>query len=187
VHKASDPKAPRKRSSAETKARILRAARTAFANAVYSAVGVREIAAAAGVNTNLITRYFGSKAGLFEAALTTAIDVPAWSEIPREAFAERMLESIMAQDLEGNGMVVKSIGDPIIKHVISKVTSELIVPPLVEFLGPPNAEERALNVMILSSGYFHATRVASAEPGDNPYTRDWLVRTLQEIVMDSGN
>ena len=55
----------RKRNAAETRNRLLQAARRLFAKANYGNVGIREIGAAAGVNPALISRYFGSKRNLF--------------------------------------------------------------------------------------------------------------------------
>ena len=54
-----------KRNAAETRKRLLQAARRLFAGANYVSVGIREIGAEAGVNPALISRYFGSKRNLF--------------------------------------------------------------------------------------------------------------------------
>src|SRR5215510_9092517 len=67
--------APRRRNAAATRAAILASARRAFARAGYDGVGVREIAAGAGVTAMLVNRYFGSKAQLFaEVAADTMRD-----------------------------------------------------------------------------------------------------------------
>ena len=55
----------RKRNAAETRNRLLQAARWLFSSANYVSVGIREIGAEAGVNPALISRYFGSKRNLF--------------------------------------------------------------------------------------------------------------------------
>ena len=57
------------RNAAQTRHRILLAARSLFANNNYESVGTREIAAKAGVNATLINRYFGSKKKLFVAVV----------------------------------------------------------------------------------------------------------------------
>jgi AcrR family transcriptional regulator len=56
---------PRARNAAATRAAILASARKAFARAGYDGVGLREIAAGAGVTAMLVGRYFGSKEKLF--------------------------------------------------------------------------------------------------------------------------
>ncbi|MBL7257581.1 TetR/AcrR family transcriptional regulator [Actinoplanes sp. LDG1-01] len=53
---------------------MLDAARNRFASVGYAATTVREIADDAGVNVALISRYFSSKEGLFEACLTSAVE-----------------------------------------------------------------------------------------------------------------
>jgi AcrR family transcriptional regulator len=68
------PAGARKRDAAATRAAILRAAREAFTERGYDGAGVREIAGAAGVDTRLISRYFGSKEGLFAEVVDIAYE-----------------------------------------------------------------------------------------------------------------
>jgi AcrR family transcriptional regulator len=63
---------PRRRDAAKTRQLLLDAARRRFAEDGYAATTVRDIADEAGVNVALISRYFASKEGLFEACLKTA-------------------------------------------------------------------------------------------------------------------
>src|SRR5215510_8536318 len=67
---------PRKRNAAATREAILKSARTAFARAGYDGVGVREIAAGAGVTAMLVNRYFGSKEQLFAEVLAETMATP---------------------------------------------------------------------------------------------------------------
>jgi hypothetical protein len=55
--------------SVRTADAILQAARTQFTHFGYDGIGLRAIADLAGVNVALIGRYFGSKEGLFLAAV----------------------------------------------------------------------------------------------------------------------
>jgi AcrR family transcriptional regulator len=72
---AASPAAPRRRNAEATRKAILASARSAFARSGYDGVGVREIAAGAGVTAMLVNRYFGSKAALFaEVAADTMRD-----------------------------------------------------------------------------------------------------------------
>lgn len=61
----TSPPPARRRDAAATRQAILASARRAFAKAGYDGVGVREIAAGAGVTAMLVNRYFGSKEALF--------------------------------------------------------------------------------------------------------------------------
>ncbi|NHC15105.1 TetR/AcrR family transcriptional regulator [Motilibacter deserti] len=65
---------PRRRDSARTRKLLLETARRRFARDGYAATTVRDIADEAGANVALISRYFGSKEGLFEACLAAAAD-----------------------------------------------------------------------------------------------------------------
>lgn len=79
---------------------ILDSARELFAREGMKGTTVRAVAAAAGVDPALITHYFGSKQGLFEAA----IDLPfeparAFGSLvagPREGIGERIVRFFMA-------------------------------------------------------------------------------------------
>lgn len=55
--------------SAETRARLIVAARQVFASQGFAGASIRAIADSAGVNLSLIYRYFGSKTGLYRAAV----------------------------------------------------------------------------------------------------------------------
>ncbi len=59
----------RKRDSAATRARILAAARDAFAHEGFAGARVERIASASGTNVQMIYRYFGNKDGLYRAVL----------------------------------------------------------------------------------------------------------------------
>ncbi|MBB2946993.1 AcrR family transcriptional regulator [Actinoplanes lutulentus] len=63
----------RRRDAAQTRLDLLDVARRRFAHDGYAATTVRHIADEAGVNVALISRYFTSKEGLFQACLTDAV------------------------------------------------------------------------------------------------------------------
>jgi AcrR family transcriptional regulator len=67
----------RPRNAAITRAAILASARRAFVRAGYDGVGVREIAAGAGVTAMLVNRYFGSKEKLFAEVVAETMMTPA--------------------------------------------------------------------------------------------------------------
>jgi AcrR family transcriptional regulator len=102
--------AARPRNAAATREAILESARRAFVRAGYDGVGVREIAAGAGVTAMLVNRYFGSKEQLFaevvaQTMATPIILTPAvlGSRAPGEAIAETLvgLTTVEAPPLEG--------------------------------------------------------------------------------------
>lgn len=63
-----------RRDAVRTRERILEVARERFAAEGYSATTLRSITDEAGVNVALVSRYFTSKEGLFEACLEAVVD-----------------------------------------------------------------------------------------------------------------
>jgi AcrR family transcriptional regulator len=90
----------RPRDAAKTRQTLLEAARRRFAEDGYAATTVRDIADDAGVNVALISRYFTSKEGLFEACLAAAGDEMrrTTGSVPLERVGE-----VIAQQVTGLG------------------------------------------------------------------------------------
>jgi AcrR family transcriptional regulator len=84
------------RNAAETRKRILAAARRLFSQDVYRNVGTRDIAAAAGVNLTLINRYFGSKKNLFSEVVLSmgrsVLSLDEMRDLDREVIADLLSE-----------------------------------------------------------------------------------------------
>ncbi len=72
-----------------TQDKLLNHARALIWRYGYSNVSLRQISSAAGVDVALVSRYFGSKRGLFEATLEGAFDTP-----PVET-AEELVEMVV--------------------------------------------------------------------------------------------
>jgi AcrR family transcriptional regulator len=72
--RVTSPDPTRRRDAAATRRDLLQAARRRFADQGYAATTVRQVADDAGVNVSLISRYFSSKEGLFEACLHSAAE-----------------------------------------------------------------------------------------------------------------
>ncbi|HEX9373173.1 MAG TPA: helix-turn-helix domain-containing protein, partial [Roseiflexaceae bacterium] len=77
------PRRGRRPGGADTRDALLTAARRRFLEDGYQAVSLRSIAAEAGVDVALIGYFFGSKQGLFGAALQLPMN-------PAEAIAEAL-------------------------------------------------------------------------------------------------
>src|SRR5438876_1711207 len=78
--------------SGDTRGAILLAARALFAEKGLSATSVRGVAARAGVDPSLVLHFFGSKSGLFDAALEPPVEldeVRALLEGPRATLGKR--------------------------------------------------------------------------------------------------
>ena len=84
----------------DTRAQVLAAARTSFAEKGFRGTTIRAVAAAAGVDPALVHHYFGSKDDLFLAALQIPVDprevlAPVVAEGPDGA-GERLLHTFLS-------------------------------------------------------------------------------------------
>src|SRR5437879_5436549 len=93
------PRTGRRPGPARTRERILGAARTHFGREGYDKATLREIAAGAGVDPALIPHYFGSKEGVFLAAVEFPVDpsvfIPRLLEPGVEGLGERLVPSVL--------------------------------------------------------------------------------------------
>jgi AcrR family transcriptional regulator len=125
------PRTGRRPGITATRERILAAARERFADAGWDGTTIRAIAAEAAVDPALVLHYFGSKEGVFRAAIEFPLD-PA-TVVPR----------LLAPGLDGLGerMVRFFIdvwdspdGRPLLSVIRSAVTSEQAAQLLREFI-----------------------------------------------------
>jgi AcrR family transcriptional regulator len=91
--------AGRRRGASGTREAILAIAKEAFATRGYAATSLRGVAREAGVDPSLVTHFFGSKDGLFEAALALPVDPVALVEGllagPVSGLGERMVRTFL--------------------------------------------------------------------------------------------
>ena len=178
---------PRRRDRVQTKARILAAARDAFAEIGYPQTGIRDIAARAGITSPMLLHYFGSKIGLFEAALVDSMASQDLYDTPRERFGEHLMAQISnpAVEIQTPALVVLSTGDAEARAVTARVAEENGVRPLADWLGPPDGHARAAQITMLAIAYVLFTRqVPLVELGsdDDRALIGWMAATIQEIV-----
>lgn len=182
----NSPSQPKRRNAARTRARILDAAKKAFSEASYSSVGIRDIAALADVSSTMLIRYFGSKAGLFEAALLDAMHLGINLDRGRARFGKQLTGLLVAaRDVQPPVMLALAAGDAKARDVAVRVTREHAIAPLAEWLGPPDANARALQIVMLATSFAIFTSqlpiLPIAQEADGTMAR-WLTRTLQAIV-----
>jgi AcrR family transcriptional regulator len=178
---------PRRRDAPATRARILDAAQRAFAELGYSQAGIREIAALAGTSTTLLIRYFGSKAGLFEAALGEAMRSDVIFSIERSKLGAHLAEMFTRPEVEIRppAMIALAAGDPQAREITARVAEELAIRPLAEWLGGADAHTRAVQVFMLSTSFVLYTRQVPVMPvqrGVDPAMTAWFAKAVQAIV-----
>lgn len=82
----------RPRSSEQTRADLLAAARRQFAREGFERVTIRSVAAEVGVDPALVIRYFGNKAGLFAEAARVEIRLPDLAGLPPDRIAAALVD-----------------------------------------------------------------------------------------------
>ncbi|MGH3542523.1 MAG: TetR/AcrR family transcriptional regulator, partial [Mycobacterium sp.] len=94
-----------RRTSEETKAAILAAARERFGAAGYQAATIRAIAADAGVDPAMVMRYYGAKDKLFAAAAEFDLKFPDFTALDRTQVG-RLMVSHFLERWEGDEALV---------------------------------------------------------------------------------
>jgi AcrR family transcriptional regulator len=80
-----------RRSSEQTKAVILAAARERFAQSGFDRATIRAIAADANIDPSMVMRYFGNKDQLFAAAADFDLQIPDLSEVGPDQLGARLV------------------------------------------------------------------------------------------------
>lgn len=134
----------------------------------------------------LLLRYYGSKAGLFEAALREAMKLDRIATMDRASFGATIANSVSGTsgDLQALAMVALAIGDPESSTIAARVSETHVIEPLSSWLGPPDARARAIKITMLCHGFLVYTRqmplhgAANCDMG----LANWLATVIQDIV-----
>lgn len=158
----------------ETRAEVLAVARRRFLAEGYQSVTMRSLAAEAGVDAALISYYFGSKKGLFGAAMALSANPP---EVLLDALAgdpdhlpERVLTALLHawDDPEGGAalraMVSAAMQEPELARLLREVLEHEIVDRLAEHLTGRSARARAAAFVTQLSGVVFTRYVLAVEP-----------------------
>ncbi len=116
---------PRRRNAGATRTRLLEAARELFLAHGYNAVGLREVAAKAGVDVTLVRRYFGSKQGLFTEATDVSENVEEIRNAADDAVGQKMIARVLGARRDVDAplfALLRSSGDPL---VVARLNSQL--------------------------------------------------------------
>jgi AcrR family transcriptional regulator len=134
------------------------------------------------VAVSLVPQHFGSKAELFETALTEAMANSTALDGPRERLGRRLVDlALNDADVRLPAMVILSTGDPDAREITARVTREHIVTSLAARLGPPDARDRALEITMLSTGFLiYARQLPIGEVSERTKTR--VAELLQAII-----
>ena len=172
--------------AAATRARILAAAPEAFSKRGYSEAGMRDIADTLGLSSTILFRYFGTKAGLFEAALRDALNIDR-EPPPRAQYGQFIADWVANPnlDISPHAMTVLSTGHEEARAIAARVLQEQTLTPIAEWLGPPDAEARARQIIALCSGfalYMFQLNVSPSRNSIDPAMKTWLAQSVQAVV-----
>jgi AcrR family transcriptional regulator len=165
---------------------LLTAAQQLFAERGYERVTTREIAERAGVDATLIARYFGSKAGLYLAALRAELgDGPP----PDLLQPDRMAALLGRVDERGPGPVFQSAVHPHEDEAVQAAAREALHARLVTPLrdrfaaaGTPDPQLRAELVTAAFAG-IALGRAGGAFPALQKLPPEDLVALLQDLLV----
>lgn len=179
---------PRRRSSSDTKARILAAARQLFAGEGYERATVRAIAAAAEADPALIVRYFGGKEGLFAQAASFDLRLPNVSSLPREAWGAALVGHFLDR-WEGDPddpalriLLRAAVTDAHAAERMRQIFSRQLLPVVARAAPSGDAERRAGLVASQILG-FALCRYILELPGVAAMDRDAVVASLGPTVQ----
>jgi len=183
------PKPIKRRNPATTKAKILAAAQKVFAERGYAQTGLRDIAKEADVSSALPVTYFGTKAGLFEAALESALNMTFTSDETgdrRKHFGKDFMQTVGDRERPMNvpAMIALSIGNDEATAITSQFAKDHIIKPIAKWLGPPRARERAYLIMVISTGFaiFNRHVIVDESAASSSAIGIWLENNIQSIV-----
>ncbi len=154
---------PRKCSSAATTEAILAAARGVFTEKGYDGAGTREIAERAQVNVALISRYFGSKEGLFAAAIPPRMTLGSLLHGDMACFGQRVaaaaVQKTTAVGFDPMIALLRASSSPDAVPSLRQALNAQVLEPLAAHLSGPNRAERAALIAALIAGFDLVTRV----------------------------
>jgi AcrR family transcriptional regulator len=179
------------RSGAESRQRVLEAARELFAQHGYGGTTVRAIATAAGVDPAMVFYFFGTKQGLFSAVIDMSDNVPAAIESvftgELDTIGERIVRTLL-ENLDNSDrtplvtLTRSAPTDTRSAALLREFIDREITDRLAALLDTPDAELRAgmVNVQIL--GLAVARYIVRVEPIASASV-DQLVTTFGPLVQ----
>ncbi len=136
-----------------TREKLLHHARRLLWARGYSNVSVRQIAAAAGVDVALISRYYGSKLGLFEVTLENAFDDPSAHANTPEQVMDMMTHLFVHTPRCGDmpsivQMILTNAQDDDVGEMVRGLTHRHFHAPLLRILGSPQRTALFMSVLM---------------------------------------
>ena len=171
-----------------TRLAILQAARDQFHRLGYDAASVRGIAAAAKIDPSMVMRYYGSKEGLFTAAMDVDLRLPDVSDVPAAERGHRLVEHFIAR-WEGNPaddvlvlLLRSAVTNESARARMVSVFAEQLATSVARISGPETATRRATLIASQMLG-LALCRYVLALPGAVGAPAEQLVADLGPTVQ----
>jgi AcrR family transcriptional regulator len=167
ARKSTSPAPAKGRDKQRTREEILTAARRAFATHGYAQTGVREIAAAAGINSALVVRYFGGKQKLFLAAIDADMALTPFLAGARAETGRHIVDYLAHKpehDTDSFAILLLGATDPSLSPALKRLIKQRLYDPLVAWLGGRDATARAALLLALVSGVWMHRRLLPVPP-----------------------
>jgi AcrR family transcriptional regulator len=152
----------RPRGTTTTKADILAAARRGFLEQGYDGVTLRAVASDAGVDVALISYYFGSKKGLFGAAMALganpALLLAGELQGPLNSLPERVIRTVLrVWDDPVSGPTLRAfldgiVRDPQVARIFGEMMEQEMIPAIAGRLGGGAEENRRASLFTSQLG-----------------------------------
>jgi AcrR family transcriptional regulator len=185
----------RARNAMVTRQAILDCARVRLREEGYDAASLREIAACAGVDAALVSRYFGSKEELLIEVLQCSAPPPLeMFSGAREGFGMRLAELLVCAPADEGKfdcliIILRSLGSPTAAAAIRQSSRANFYAPIVEWLGGgAEAEVKAALIAAIMKGVTLSRFMDQGfgfPEGEMGCFRDRLAEILQRIVDQS--
>ncbi|MEV6773272.1 TetR family transcriptional regulator [Nocardia sp. NPDC051030] len=137
------------RRSDATRAAILEAARRRFAEDGFRKATIRAIAADAGIDPSMVMRYYGSKDGLFAAAVDIRLGLADITEGQPDSQGERLVRRFLELWEEPPTAEIlltllrSSVTDDAVTERVREVFAEQVMPTVLAIGDPADAPRRA--------------------------------------------
>jgi AcrR family transcriptional regulator len=179
-----------RRSSEQTKAVILAAAREQFAAAGFSGATIRSIATAADIDPSMVMRYFGNKDRLFAAAAEFDLRFPDVSDVPAAELGPVLVGHFLDR-WEGDEALIVLLRSSTTNADAAQRMRDIFgaqLRPAVAAIAPDDADRRAGLIATQMLG-MALCRLVLALPPVVGMSRDevisWLGPTIQRYLTGS--
>ncbi|WP_069167350.1 TetR/AcrR family transcriptional regulator [Nocardia altamirensis] len=143
-----EPDQPPARRSDATRAAILEAARARFAAEGFRKATIRAIATDAAIDPSMVMRYFGSKDGLFAAAVDIDLALPDLAAADPDQLGELLVRRFLAlwEEPPGNEvlrtLLRSAVTDDAVTERFRTVFAEQVLPAVLRFGDAADAPRR---------------------------------------------